>query len=174
MAVLVKIQCPAKSVKFENQQHIFSEVPLSLLHKPTHSRRMTDHLVIQVDFEYSAEPIPCVVCLIRSETPTQAIPGFIRCKNHYMNCSTCGGFVNHDSNLCCSSCWRRGLVPSTEKLLASEKTLCQKKGCSCTMCKKKTIATLEAKAMEEGEAQTLSPPTTPERETHIALSFGFS
>jgi hypothetical protein len=153
-----------------------------------------EHLVIQIDrlpVRTSADPIPCAVCLVRdaqNASPgavSRAEPGTIRCKDHAMCCATCRGHVTEDTHLCCHACWafdrlRRLIHEGTAEALLIEGRLCrydhtsltkeERRACACIRCSSNTMAFAAARAMEEGEAHRLSPPTSKESE-HAILSF---
>jgi hypothetical protein len=152
------------------------------------------HFVIQVDKlpqRSPVEPLPCAVCIVHDahkDKPSgvsRAIPGTIRCKAHAMRCATCRGVVSEDSHICCHSCWaydrlRQLVQEGTVEALLIEGRICkyhqppvtqsEQRACNCLRCKRMLAAAIEARALEEGQADRLSPPASKESE-HVALSF---
>ena len=141
-----------------------------------------EHLVIQIDklpVRSAADPIPCAVCLMReADAVSRAEGGSIRCKGHEMRCVTCRGFVSEDTHLCCHACWTYGrqntalVVYRLRRIIYCHTPTVQDQPttCSCMRCSSNTLAYTTARAMEEGEAHRLSPPTSRESE-HAVLSF---
>lgn len=129
---------------------------------------------------------------------SRAIPGTIRCETHQMRCATCRGYVQEDSHLCCHSCWafdrlKRLVHEGTVEALLIEGrvinsaqhhwvegricryhqtplTQSQQSACNCLRCKRMLAAAVEARALEEGQADRLSPPSSCES-PHVAVSF---
>jgi hypothetical protein len=145
-----------------------------------------EYLVIQIDklpIRSPADPIPCAICLVRqADAASRAVSGTIRCKDHVMACATCRGYVSEDTHLCCHSCWvfdrlRRIVHEGTAEALLIEGRLCrydhapqnedERRACACLRCSSNTAAYTTARAMEEGEAHRLSPPTSREPENTV-------
>lgn len=153
-----------------------------------------DYFVIQMDQlpqRDPGEPLPCAVCIVHDahqDSPTavnRALSGSIRCKSHKMRCATCRGYVQDDSHICCHTCWtfdrlKRIVHEGTVEALLIEGRICryhqtplthtQHRACSCLRCKKMLVAAVEARALEEGQADRLSPPNSCES-PHVAVSF---
>lgn len=145
-----------------------------------------EHLVIQIDklpVRSPVDPIPCAICLVRqADAASRAVPGTIRCKDHAMACATCRGYVSEDTHLCCHTCWafdrlKRFVYEGTAEALLIEGRLCrydhlpltqnERIACACLRCSSNTAAYTSARAMEEGEAHRLSPPTSREPENTV-------
>ncbi len=166
-----------------NVQRIYLKVP-------PNSKKMSEHFVIQMDKlpkKTSGERLPCAVCVIHVTqqlypSPTNAArPGYIRCETHKMRCVSCRGSVSEDSHLSCMNCWLVEKVSVGSLLIKSAETWLttkcpkgirhsEKDACSCLRCKKMLVTTVEALALEEGQAGRLSPPTSCES-PHVAISF---
>jgi hypothetical protein len=166
--------------------------PLSYLRSST--AMVPDYFVIQIDQlpqKNPAEPLPCAVCIVhdahqdRPSAVSRATPGTIRCETHTMRCATCRGYVQEDSHICCHNCWvldrlKRLVEAGTVEALLIEGRICryhnpplsqtQQQACNCLRCKKMLMAAVEARAVEEGQADRLSPPTSRES-PHMAVSF---
>lgn len=152
-----------------------------------------EYFVIQVDKlpqSNHAEPLPCAVCIVHdahhdiTSAVNRALPGTIRCKSHKMRCATCRGYVSEDSHICCHNCWvldrlKQLVETGTVEALLTEGRICRyhqtplsfhQKACNCLRCKRMLAAAVEACALEEGQAERLSPPTSCES-PHVAVSF---
>jgi hypothetical protein len=78
--------------------------------------------------------------------------GTIRCADHKNRCATCCGTVEKDIQLVCGDCWRLGKLPKAKKPAVL------------------TEAFWVARAVEEGEASSLSSPASPDSE-HTVIGF---
>jgi len=138
------------------------------------SIRMASHILIQINpiQQEQIAQITCALCIIKKADGQPVVPGTIRCVAHSLRCATCNSYVENDTHLCCFTCWRNSSIPIIpynkgtcfqKKPVFSEKMLPyrlhpQKYQCSCHLCSKSTFSFLELRAMEEGEAHSLSPP----------------